>query len=54
MKAKSVRFLNFLTPNFIPEENKREVDTKNKYMGRPGRQMHSFHAQFLVWCLRVY
>ena len=48
MKAKSIKFLNFLTPNFIPEENKHEMDTQKTYMWQPGRQTHNFHAQFWV------
>ena len=32
MKAKSIRFLSFLTPNFTPEENKGEMDTQKTYM----------------------
>ena len=44
MKAKSIRFLDFLTPNFIPEENKREMDTQKTNMWRPGREMQFSYA----------
>ena len=48
MKVKINKNSKFLTPNFIPEINKHEMDIQKTYILRPGRQMHSCRTQFLV------
>ena len=32
-----MRSLNFITPNFIPGENKHEINMQKAYIRRPGR-----------------
>ena len=43
-----IRNLNFHTTNFIPEENNMKWTCKGHTYEHPGRQMYSFHTQFLV------
>ena len=46
-RPNSIRFLNFYTPNFIPDENKHEINIEKTYIWRPGRQMSDFHTHVL-------
>ena len=56
MKAKSIRFLNFLTHNFIPEENKREMDIQNTYIKYTTQFLGLMNSGILaklhpiIWC----
>ena len=64
-RSNSIRFLNFLTPNFIPEENEREmqlhprrkwtwnVHARHKCVVQDVKCTNFVH-DFSVWSLRVY